>query len=472
MKALLPLGIGLALLSSGCFAKIQYLTPNTAGAPVFQTIEDSGTLVGLAISGGGSRAATFASGALEALAEVWVKEGGREISVLEKVNYISSVSGGSLAAAYYAVKKPPKEISILSDHGLSQPYRDFFSAYKVDMQRNFQRPALIRQFLFFREFNPTKLAYSLSEVWDSDFFNKTTFSEFYNREQRGDSPRLILNGTLYNNGQRFVLTTLSPTDFNYDLIRLQMTPPERQMGVPQSEQAGIEARIEKARKRLLPMTFEEIKGDHHNLRVSLAVATSASFPPVIGPVTYGVRGEPTYTHIGDGGLFDNLGLESLADVFLKKITPGSPRKGLIIVIDASYPFDIKNDALDHAKKGFNVFVDDPSRITGIMEQRANAYQSVLWNILRREQILLPDFDHFTIITLKHTKADLSYQDLPAECHKVFSPDVTPEQIKQAISQIPTLFKIKNKCHGALLIKAAHQVVEKHRDAIVQFLQTR
>lgn len=71
-----------------------------ASTPVFQPIEEPDTLVGLAISGGGSRAATFAAGALEALAEVRVKDGSREISVLEKVNYISSVSGGSLAAAY------------------------------------------------------------------------------------------------------------------------------------------------------------------------------------------------------------------------------------------------------------------------------------------------------------------------------------------------------------------------------------
>ena len=33
---------------------------------------------------------------------------------------------------------------------------------------------------------------------------------------------------------------------------------------------------------------------------------------------------------------------------------------------------------------------------------------------------------------------------------------TPAQIKQAVSQIPTLFKIKTPCHGALLEKAAER----------------
>ncbi|MBI3609576.1 MAG: patatin-like phospholipase family protein [Nitrospirae bacterium] len=473
MKALLFLGVMLSLLSTGCSARIHYLTPNTTGGPVFQPLEEPNTLVGLAISGGGSRAATFAAGALEALAEVRIKEGDREISLLEKVNYISSVSGGSLAGAYYAVKKPDRGVPILGDKGLSPRYQGFFSDYKADMQRNFQTPVLLRQIFFVRQFNPTKVAYSLSEVWDGAFFNEITFSGLYKREQHGDSPRLILNGTLYNNGRRFVLTTLSPADFNYDFTRLLgQAAQENQKGFPKDEQAGIAARIEKARKQLLPVTFEDIQGDHHELRISLAVATSASFPPVIGPVTYNVEGQPTYNHIGDGGLFDNLGLESLSEVFLNKITPGSAKKGLIIVMDASYPFDVKNDEMDHTRQGFQAFVDDPSRPVGIMEQRANAYQFALWNILRGEQVLLPDFNHFTIVFLKNTDADWAgYQDLPAECRGVFKPDVTPEKIRQAISQIPTLFKIKNRCHGALLIKAAHKVVEKHRDEIIKFLQS-
>jgi len=45
-------------------------------------------------------------------------------------------------------------------------------------------------------------------------------------------------------------------------------------------------------------------------------AASASFPPIVGPVTYSVDGNPPYQNIGDGGLFDNLGTESLATLFL------------------------------------------------------------------------------------------------------------------------------------------------------------
>jgi hypothetical protein len=38
-----------------------------------------------------------------------------------------------------------------------------------------------------------------------------------------------------------------------------------------------------------------------------------------------------------------------------------------------------------------------------------------------------------------------------------------------VSQIPTLFKIKTPCHGALLEKAARKVVEQHRPRIVNFI---
>jgi len=39
-----------------------------------------------------------------------------------------------------------------------------------------------------------------------------------------------------------------------------------------------------------------------------------------------------------------------------------------------------------------------------------------------------------------------------------------------VRQVPTLFKIENPCHAALLIASAHKVVAKQRQRIVAFLQ--
>src|SRR6187431_2737118 len=84
--------VALAMLLGGCFAQVQDLPPLTvkpAFAPVPEASPD--LLVGLAISGGGSRAATFAAAVLEGLARVRMPDGaGGERSVLERVQYMSS----------------------------------------------------------------------------------------------------------------------------------------------------------------------------------------------------------------------------------------------------------------------------------------------------------------------------------------------------------------------------------------------
>jgi hypothetical protein len=65
--------------------------------------------VGVAISGGGIRAANFGLAALYEL---------ERLRVLDFVSVISSVSGGSLAAAYYALYGS-KSIELLNFHELS-----------------------------------------------------------------------------------------------------------------------------------------------------------------------------------------------------------------------------------------------------------------------------------------------------------------------------------------------------------------
>ena len=56
-------------------------------------------------SGGGTRAAALSYGILEALRDTKIDFGGNRISLLDEVDVISSVSGGSFPAAYYALKR-------------------------------------------------------------------------------------------------------------------------------------------------------------------------------------------------------------------------------------------------------------------------------------------------------------------------------------------------------------------------------
>ena len=79
-----------SILVTGCYAKIHELPsqPESAQA-LFAPLPDQDFMVGLAVSGGGSRAAAFAAAALEALAELPVTVGTEKRSVLETVSYMN-----------------------------------------------------------------------------------------------------------------------------------------------------------------------------------------------------------------------------------------------------------------------------------------------------------------------------------------------------------------------------------------------
>jgi NTE family protein len=57
----------------------------------------------LTFSGGGTRAAAFAYGVLEELKEIMVMIDGKERRLLDEVDVISAVSGGSFTAGYYGL---------------------------------------------------------------------------------------------------------------------------------------------------------------------------------------------------------------------------------------------------------------------------------------------------------------------------------------------------------------------------------
>ena len=58
----------------------------------------------LTFSGGGTRAAAMAYGVLEELRDTQVMVGNQPRRLLDEVDHISSVSGGSFAAAYYGLQ--------------------------------------------------------------------------------------------------------------------------------------------------------------------------------------------------------------------------------------------------------------------------------------------------------------------------------------------------------------------------------
>jgi len=475
-RSVLPL---CALLLSGCVGLPYHPFPAASTSTAyFADPADEGTLVGIAISGGGSRAATFAAAVLEELARIPVDTDGEgQKSLIEKVNYISSVSGGSLAAAYFGLLKPGRNVPVLSGTDLSTPYRSFFQKFNSTMQQDFEG-ALIRGVLLGRELAVNAIA----GEWDDRIFHGATFSDIYAREQRRDCPTLILNATSFDNGRRFVFTTLPQKAFEFNLaheIAIRLTPG----AIPEDELRSLRKALDDQSADHVPMTFEEIAVDPRPFRVSLAVAASSAVPYVIGPLTLGVGEEPRRQlyHLADGGLVDNQGLESLFQLFAGKLrsggiaTAGARRKGLIIAVDASSPATVTRANHDETESRLSSLTQNPARLSAIIEQSGKDYRLLLWSVLRGTPLgsldIMPGFDEFKIVNLRYIDADVALAKRPpAECAGTIPKSPTPEQMKERLAQIATRYEISDRCDVALLRAAAHAVVSEATMRITDFLR--
>jgi NTE family protein len=145
----------------------------------------------LAFSGGGTRAAAFSFGVMEALRDVAYRAGTGERRLLQDVDVIASVSGGSFTAAYYAL------------------FRDtFFDDFpRAFLDRNIQGELVRRALapwnwlrLARPDFDRIDLA---AELYDETVFRGKTFADLVTS---GRKPFVILNATDMSLGRRFEFT--------------------------------------------------------------------------------------------------------------------------------------------------------------------------------------------------------------------------------------------------------------------------
>ena len=141
----------------------------------------------LAFSGGGTRAAAFSYGVLAQLAAITLP-GGR--SLLDEVDVISSVSGGSFTAAYYAL------------HGerIFEPGGLFHSAFlHYPVQRDLVAEAVYRPANWRRLRSRVEIA---ANLYGRALFGDATFAALEKRPR----PYVILNATDASRGTRFEFT--------------------------------------------------------------------------------------------------------------------------------------------------------------------------------------------------------------------------------------------------------------------------
>ena len=420
--------------------------------------------VGVALSGGGSRAALFAAGGLEALGRLQAPAGG---SVLERVSYISSVSGGGLAAGYFGLHKPAHETAVLGPDGrLSPAYERFFADFQAKLSTDFESALIWRQISAGRFIlNSALAARSMGEILEEQLLGPGTFGDLSLREARGDSPRLIFNTTLYNNGRRLMLTTLPSETAHFDFI----AELDRSLDRKQRERSYPDV-VRKRWEALLPITPLELEIDPCPLQLSVAATASASFPPLVGPITFTVGDDLDYWHTGDGGLYENLGLESMMLTFLKQIQDGKLQRAVILSFNSAYPFSVGFRLLAQRAQPWTIFNYDFSRIPSIMEERATAYWSLFYRSLQAEGVF-PDDQTLRIIFLNHESArwaeDLS--DLPEACRDEKPPLSSPEEVQERVAEIPTRLAMPSACDRQLLHAAAAKVVAQRRQEIDSFL---
>lgn len=227
-----------------------------------------GLLVVLALSGGGYRAAALAHAVMASLAETPIAWEGRRSSMLDEVDVISAVSGGSLAAAAYALDR---EAFV----------RDFQErVLALDLQSMMLQRALSPSGIWRQTSRSWGRGDLLQELLDEHIFLGRRFAQVQRRR-----PMVYINATDMRHGQRF--------EFTQD-------------------------------------QFDHLCSDLDELPVAWAVAASMAVPVLLSPITVwnhnakciaprplrpvtGQAAASHYIHLVDGGLADNTGLNALLD---------------------------------------------------------------------------------------------------------------------------------------------------------------
>ena len=321
-------------------------------------------LVGLAVSGGGSRSAYFLCSALDEMRKTPVAGYPEGKTLLDEIDYISAVSGGSLSSAYYVMKRPRTRDPAAMDA--------FFEQYRADITKNFERRSLGRMFLLFR-WIPMLLTYYdrahlMAGTWDANLFDDATFADL--PPPSNGHPSLIINATSYSTGNSFVLSRIPSR-------RFRESATFRALSAAALNPGGTDP----AYRALQTKGFDTIDCDIGSYPVSMAVAASASVPGLLGPVIVKDRTvEGRLESLGDGGLYDNYGLESLVALFSTILEERPGMKARIIVVDGSGYFPSFQHFADPAVG------DYLDRTMTISWQRASGYASLIFQLVKRVNI--------------------------------------------------------------------------------------
>lgn len=252
-------------------------------------------LVILAFSGGGTRAAAFSYGVLEALRDIEVIGPlGRTTRLLDEVDVITGVSGGSFTALGYGL------------------YGDkLFDIYEQRFLKRNVQGALISRFfnpIYWASMTATGRGRSdvAAELYDEILFDHATFADL---AARRDAPLIAVSATDLSSGSRLMFTSQ-----NFDVLCADLAP------ITLSRAAAASSAVPVA---LSPVTINNYGGSCGFQPPAWArVFIEAKDPPrpaqrVLSRIRElqefeRAKSDP-YLHLVDGGVSDNLGLRGVLD---------------------------------------------------------------------------------------------------------------------------------------------------------------
>lgn len=320
-RLLLAALTALALMLAGCATPIDSRPVNAPvqaqrDAPPPPTDIVGEHVVGLSFSGGGLRAAAFAFGVLQALGQ----REGNQPALLDDIGFISSVSGGSLAAAYYGLHGP----AMLQDFRAQVLLQD------------------MEQRMLLSAFSPSNLLRllngglndrsNLADWLDRDVFKGATFADLHRRRK----PDIWINATDVYNRTPFVFSPAAFEAICSDLSSFKVAEAvHASMAVPLVFAPVVLESFPKACATPLPDWVTRVTQEPGASRSALAVAQAVQ--------NYRDPSRQRYLKLVDGGVTDNYGLTSIVVGRAAGGTPHAPltardavqvRRMLFLVVDA------------------------------------------------------------------------------------------------------------------------------------------
>jgi len=277
--------------------------------------ENDGTFIGLAFSGGGTRAAAFSDGVLMRLAQTSAPHGHGDL--LDRVGVVSGVSGGSVTAAYFGLKGR----AALDD------FRDKFLVQ--DLMATLETRASI--------INISRALGGGANTDNKlrDWFNANLFHDATFADLAGRRPLVLINATDIYSRTPFLFAPLTFAAACSDITRYQLA-------AAVAASAAVPAAF-------APIVIETFPGECQTPLPEWvqAAAKNSTASPLVRGYAVGLEkirdGRVKYVKLFDGGLIDNFGLSGLTIMRAGAGTPYGPlrpeeavnmRRFLFLVVDA------------------------------------------------------------------------------------------------------------------------------------------